>query len=206
MSGLDLHRAAAPLARPFRRRRLAWVVHALALGPTTRVLDVGGVLGDWALAPVAVAPVVLNLTPQGPGSVVGDGCALPFADGAFDVVYANSVIEHLGTPGRQAAFAAECRRVGVRVYVQTPNYWFPVEPHYLTPVVHWLPRAAQRRLLRWASVWGLLGHPTPEAVAAMVAELRLLAPAEVARLFPDCAIRRERVLGLTKSVAAVRSP
>ena len=76
-----------------------------------------------------------------PGSPTsqGDACALPFPDGAFDVVHSNAVIEHVGGRERQEAFVREALRVGRRVFLTTPNRWFPIEVHTRLPLVHWLP-------------------------------------------------------------------
>jgi SAM-dependent methyltransferase len=77
--------------------------------------------------------------------VQGDACALPFADAAFDVAFSNAVIEHVGSPERQELFVAEALRVARRVFITTPNRWFPIEVHTRLPVVHWLPdRIAHR--------------------------------------------------------------
>ena len=136
--------------------------------------------------------------------VVADGCFLPFPDKIFDVVYSNSVIEHLGNLENQRRFAAECRRVGVRYYVQTPNKWFPIEPHLLTPFVHWLPPWFQRRLLRNFTIWGLITRPTTQQCETFLQEIRMLDRQELRQLFPDAEIHHERVLGLTKSLIAVK--
>ena len=71
--------------------------------------------------------------------VQGDACALPFADGEFDVVFSNAVIEHVGGRERQQRFVSEALRVGRSVFVTTPNRRFPVEVHTRLPLVHWLP-------------------------------------------------------------------
>ena len=71
--------------------------------------------------------------------VQGDACALPFADGAFDIVFSNAVIEHVGDRVRQRLFVSEALRVGRRVFVTTPNRRFPIEVHTRLPLVHWLP-------------------------------------------------------------------
>ncbi len=80
--------------------------------------------------------------------VQGDACALPFPDDAFDVVFSNAVVEHVGDRERQRLFVTEALRVGRRVFLTTPNRWFPVEVHTRLPFVHWLPPAARRPRLR----------------------------------------------------------
>ena len=77
--------------------------------------------------------------------VSGDACALPFPDQAFDVVFSNAVIEHVGDVGRQRQFVTEALRVGRRVFITTPNRWFPIEVHTRLPLVHWLPKPAADR-------------------------------------------------------------
>ena len=62
-----------------------------------------------------------------------------FGDASFDIAFSNSVIEHLSTFENQARMAAEVRRVARAYWVQTPNFWFPIEPHFLVPAWHWLP-------------------------------------------------------------------
>jgi hypothetical protein len=83
--------------------------------------------------------------------VVADGRRLPFADSAFDLVYANAVIEHVGGLPEQAEFAEELARVGRAWIITTPNRWFPVEAHYHTLLTHWRtswgPRGTVTRLL-----------------------------------------------------------
>jgi len=78
----------------------------------------------------------------------GDACALPFADGAFDVVFSNAVIEHVGGHARQRQFVSEALRVGRRAFITTPNRRFPVEVHTRLPLVHWLPDAVSHRVYR----------------------------------------------------------
>jgi SAM-dependent methyltransferase len=134
---------------------------------------------------------------------IGDGMNMEFADGEFDIVFSNSVIEHLSTWDNQVRMAREMRRVGKQYYVQTPAREFFFEPHLLTPFVHWLPKALQRRLYRHATVWGLMTRPSPERVEEYLNELRLLTKNEMLELFPGCTIEREKMLGMTKSYSAV---
>lgn len=103
--------------------------------------------------------------------VQGNACALPFADGAFDIVHSNAVIEHVGAHDRQGLFVREALRVGRRVFVTTPNRWFPFEVHTRLPLVHWLPEPLERR------AYDLTGMPWAK-------ENHLLGPAELRALFP----------------------
>jgi SAM-dependent methyltransferase len=94
--------------------------------------------------------------------VQGDALELPFADGEFDVVFSNAVIEHVGGRAQQRRFVAESLRVARRAFVTTPNRWFPVEVHTRLPLVHWLPDPVAHRaydLVRkpWAKENSLLG-------------------------------------------------
>jgi hypothetical protein len=211
LGAVDVHRVYAVLLRRFRRRRMRAFARTFEPDGSTTILDVGGSPYNWRLVDVPGRLVLVNLEAPRSGEqranghfVVASGTALSFADGAFDVAFSNSVIEHLGSFERQAAFARELSRVGRGVFVQTPARRFFFEPHLLTPFVHWLPRRWQRRLLRNFTVWGWLARPTPEQIERHLCETRLLDLAELRRLFPDCEVRRERFLGLTKSYVAVR--
>lgn len=125
--------------------------------PGMRVLDVGcGALGLRGLEPeLDITGADLQPRPWYPGPVVqaDAGVALPFEDGAFDLVYANSLIEHLD-PSRRATFAREVMRVGRGFYVQTPAWEFPIEPHALLPLAHYLPPRPRRAYWRLGAMGG----------------------------------------------------
>src|SRR5688572_7432184 len=94
--------------------------------------------------------------------VQGDALNLPFADGEFDLVFSNAVIEHVGGREQQRRFVEESLRVARRAFVTTPNRWFPVEVHTRLPLVHWLPdplahRAYDLARKPWAKNNCLLG-------------------------------------------------
>ena len=178
-----------------------------------RILDIGGTNAFWeqrgwaGRESVRLVLVNLELEPRVHANIdarVGDATDLSeFPDDAFDVVFSNSVIEHLESFDRQAAMAAEVRRLAPRYWVQTPNFWFPVEPHFLTPGWHWLPSRLRIALLRRRR-WGWRGPcPDPEQAKALVSEIRLMRRNELRELFPGAILKEERVGPLVKSFVAV---
>jgi predicted SAM-dependent methyltransferase len=204
---MNIHNLYAVFFRLFRRKRMQRFVQAFRVTPQTRILDVGGTPHNWKLISVQPQVTFLNLSapPHQHRWVVADGCHLPFPDQAFEIVYSNSVIEHLFTQENQVKFAQECRRVGRSYHIQTPNRRFFVEPHLLTPFIHWLPKRWQRPLLRNATVWGWLTRPSAEQCQQFLQEVRLLDEAELAALFPEADIWKETVAGMTKSIMAVKN-
>ena len=197
----------------FRIRRMRRFARELHITAHTRVLDVGGTPETWDMLAVRPRVTLLN-TPRTKAElagaswwVAGDGRALPFRDAAFDVVFSNSVIEHVGDAQSQRAFAREVARVGRAYWVQTPNRWFPVEQHLLTPLVHWLPKPWQRCIVPRFTLWSALLRPSADRRAFYLAhyldDVRLLSASEFAALFPGARLIRERVCGWTKSLVAV---
>ncbi len=189
---------------------------ARAFGVTaeTRILDVGGTPFNWSLLDVRPLVTIVNMPRAREAfdaqfqSVFADGRALPFPGRSFDIVFSNSVIEHVGNFESQQQFAAEIARVGRAYWVQTPNRSFPVEPHLLTPFLHFLPARWQRRIARNFTVWAMIERPTPDRrefyIEHYLRDIRLLDAATLQRLFPGANIVRERFGGLTKSLVAVR--
>jgi hypothetical protein len=187
-----------------------------AITPETRILDVGGLPEYWRTLPEQPRVTLLNMPragaelPAGERWVAGDGTYLPFADRSFDIVFSNSVIEHVGDAASQEKFAREVARVGRGYWVQTPNRWFPVEQHLLTPFIHWLPKLCQRAIVPRCTVWSALAHVSPDRrrfyLEHYLADVRLLDFRELQGLFPDARLIRERFFGLTKSLVAMRRP
>jgi hypothetical protein len=126
-------------------------------------------------------------------------------DKSYDIGFSNSVIEHVGSWEQQRQFASEIRRVAKSLWVQTPAYECPIEPHYMTPLIHYFPRSFQRKILRWGTLWGWIERPTQDQVEFMVETTRLLRKPEMRQLFPDCEIVTERMLWIIpKSYIAIR--
>ena len=208
-------------ANRFRQARLAQlgdlIDAVLAHQPSCRILDVGGTgifwdtwghLIDWDRVDVSC----LNLPNASPHpdkrvhTMTGDARAMPeIDDHAYDICFSNSVIEHVGLWCDMTAMAAEIRRVAPIYMVQTPNYWFPIEPHARTPFLHWLPEplACKVVMARRCGFWARAG--TIDQAMRAVQSARLLGAKQMGALFPDAKIRRERAFGLTKALIAVRT-
>jgi ubiquinone/menaquinone biosynthesis C-methylase UbiE len=195
--------------RRFRRDRMAAFQRTFRLTPQTRILDVGGTRLNWSLIAARPQITLLNLASSGEATVIGDGRCLPFRDDAFDIVFSNSVIEHISTVEDQRRFADEVRRTGRAYWVQTPDRSFPIEPHLLTPFLHWLPKRARASVARRFTFWSLIERPSPDRWEFYIRhcsdEVRLLGARELQSMFPEAHIIRERFLGLSKSLIAVHA-
>jgi hypothetical protein len=209
---LNVYRFYHVIGPIFRRRRLARFLETFNPTSETTILDVGGYPAFWANLPIRPKitfvnldePSVIGPLPRNFRYVKGDARRLDFADNSFDIAFSNSVIEHVGAFADQERFAHEIRRVSRRLWVQTPNAWFPIEPHFIGPALPCIPRPLQRTIFRYFSVRGLLRKRDHADFDVLFDEIRLLNRDEVRALFPDADILTEKFCGLTKSFLAVR--
>ncbi len=197
------------LQTAIRKRRFAFFQRLLAPLPRPlRLLDVGGTQEFWEKMEFAeqdVEVLLYNLTKvetthPNLQSMAGDAREMSvFGDGQFDLVFSNSVIAHVGDYTQQLQMAREVRRVGKRYCVQTPNRYFPLEPHVLLPFFQFFPFWLKVFILtHFRSPWGWKLSGRAEAIA-YVREIRLLSEKELHVLFPGAQIYREKFLGMTKS-------
>jgi Methyltransferase domain len=178
-----------------------------------RILDVGGTDDFWEQRgwadrdDVSITLVNLDAPEQRFENIVptvGDATDLvDHADNSFDIAFSNSVIEHLFTIENQTKMAREIQRVATAYWVQTPNFWFPIEPHFLVPAWHWLPERTRVAILTRRDVGWAGRCPDPAYARRIVEEHRLMKRRELARLFPDARIVGERFGGFTKSWTAI---
>jgi len=214
LSVVNIHIIYKKLSPVFRAKRMKRFLQVMVPAPGTRILDVGGYPGTWEGVDIPIHVTLLNLpkysepphTEEKFEYVHGDGRDLHYPDQSWEIVFSNSVIEHLGDIESQKAFAFEIRRVGKRYWVQTPAKEFFMEPHLLTPFIHWLPRRWIPALLRHFTGWGLLSRPTKEQAMEFwhAVDLRQLNYREFRALFPDGEIIVERFAGMPKSYIAVK--
>lgn len=204
-----------------RARRFEMLIARFPDLAQMRVLDFGGEPHSWRQVPVRPREVVLlNLDWQVARSdyevgqdagwmrvVAGDACAPPpeIRDDHFDLVFSNSVIEHVGGHEQRVAFAHWARALGTHYWIQTPNRYFPVEPHWVFPGFQFLLPTLQARLVQYWPI-GNDAHRrwSYEQALEIAQSVELVGAAAMRSYFPDAAILRERLAGLTKSLIAVR--
>ena len=175
------------------------------------VVDLGGDVRSWRAACARPAHVTIvdissdALKDPEPWMTVvqGDACERSTISGEFDLVFSNSVIEHLGGPRYRRDFAEVVHDLAPFHWVQTPYRYFPLEPHFLFPGFQFLPPFAKVRV---SSGWPLSArHNQRVDHVAYVMDHELLTLTEMSALFPTSELIHERALGLVKSVIATRS-
>ncbi len=182
---------------------------AASLDKPVRIIDIGGTTEFWEKRGWAgrddVQITLVNLFQEerrfdNIHPTVGDATDLAdYADKSFDIAFSNSVIEHLFTADAQAAMAREVQRVARAFWVQTPNFWFLMEPHFLVPAWHWLPERTRVAIIRRRACGWRGPCPDVEEARRTVREIRLLKRGELHRIFPGATIVDEQFHGLTKS-------
>ena len=142
---------------------------------------------------------------DGISSIVGDAENMTeFPNESIDIVFSNSVIEHLGSYENQLKMANEVRRIGKMYFVQTPSYMFPFEPHFLFPFFHWLPFCVRAFMVHHLSLGHFRRQKTKEKARMLMREHRLLKKKEMQLLFPDAMIYTEKFGGMSKSYMAIK--
>ncbi len=175
-----------------------------------KILDVGGRQTVWETIRLVDHPdvhiTILNLEQEecryrNVHSVAGDARDMRgFHDFQFDIVYSNSVIEHVGAIDQMVRMASEVRRVGRRYFVQTPYRYFPIEPHFVFPMFQFLPLSIRTLMVQNFNLGWIAKQPDRKQAADEVRSINLLSRRELQSLFPDGRMMEERLLGLTKSL------
>ena len=202
------------ISRRRRRRMESFLPLVEGCEEPVRILDLGGTMSFWKnnvpMLPKKCIWTLLNLengsseTFQDMTLVQGDARNLSqFPDKSFDICFSNSVIEHVGTLFDQMAMSREIRRVGRSYYVETPNRYFPIEPHFLIPWWQFAPLWLRAFLLKRTKVGWWPRRRDPVRARAEVEQIRLLSFSEMKHLFPEAQIVREKFGPLTKALLAV---
>ena len=206
---LKLFYSVLTLVQPgMRRKRMAKFEEILAPTSGSRVIDLGGTSEIWNLVKTPLDITIVNLPGvncerdakshhrltflEGDGTRVND-----YSDNSFDIVFSNSVIEHVGGEANERKFAREARRLAPSYFVQTPSSYFPIEAHTGIPLWWAIPRPIRRRIQkRW--------EKTLPEWNKMVAGTTVIARRRLQDYFWDGTVRTERMLGIPKSYYVYR--
>jgi len=193
-----------------RSHRFAAMVESLPR--PLRILDVGGTQTMWAALNLVDRPdiqiTLLNILPtkcshSNVAAVIGDARNMrQFEDGEFDLVYSNSVIEHVGDFAQMKLMANEVQRVAKHYFLQTPYCYFPIEPHFVFPLFQFLPFFVQVHLVRHFSLGWFDRLPDREEAKSVVRSIRLLSRGAFHSLFHGAEFDEEKLFGVTKSLLA----
>jgi len=201
------------LSNFMRKKRFYFFRELLnSLEKPIKILDVGGTQKFWEMSEFYsegdVKITLLNIEEQlvtlpNFNYIKGSATNMKFfEDKSYDVVFSNSVIEHLTSFSEQTKMADEIRRVGKRYWVQTPNYYFPFEPHFLMPFFHWLPVKFRVWLLMKLNLGWFPKQKNMTDAEEIINSIKLLKKKELKILFPEAKIFNEKFLFLNKSFVA----
>ena len=214
----DVYESGQSFSFRARQRRFSFIremiERIIARKGHCRIADIGGTQYYWRIAQdflprpdVEIHLINLDHTPAGHGfvSVAGNACELQnLDDNSFDLVHSNSVIEHVGSWEQMTRMAHNVKRLAPAYYVQTPNFWFPIEQHFRVPFFQFMPEQLRYRILmNFNCGFGGQRKTVSDAMRA-VQSSNLLETRQLRELFPDAQIKRERFGPFTKSLMAVR--
>jgi len=180
-----------------------------------KILDIGGDIQYWKnigwqhpackihLLNLYESKVPENETDQFSSSV-GNGLSLEYKKGEVDLIFSNSVIEHVGSYQKQQIFANEVRRVSDKYIVQTPSIWFPLEPHSLIPLFQFLPHPIRALLIMTFNINYFPKAKTYKEAIKVSHSTLMFTHKRFKQLFPEAEIQVERFLGIPKSYTAIK--
>jgi len=200
----------ASISNKFRRKRFEQLLAIIEdLPKPVKILDAGGTVDFWKQMGYAncdhLEVSVLNIEKENTDEtkikfIIGDARDLSlFCDNEFDIVFSNSVLEHVGTPDDQRKMASEIMRTGKNYFVQTPNYYFPAEPHFLFPFFQFLPFRLKVMVAKFFRLGWLPKTSDSEEIRKRINSIRLLTSKDLVKMFPGCKLLREKFFFLTKS-------
>ena len=200
------------LAARLRQKRFIFFLSLLSnINYPINILDVGGVEQFWQVMGYNnmenVQITLLNIdralvSGANFKSVQGDALDMKFPDESFDVVFSNSVIEHVGDMENQHQVVKEINRVAKRYFVQTPNKNFFIEPHFFFPFFQFLPIKLRIWLVMNFNLGWFNREVSPVKARELVESITLLTKKEFLALFPESKLYEEKIFGMTKSFIA----
>lgn len=135
---------------------------------------------------------------------IGNALALPFQSKGFDLVFSNSVIEHVGSYANQQKYADEVRRVSDKYIIQTPSLWFPLEPHSLWPFFQFIPHSIRALLIMNFNINYFPKAKTYKEAIKVSHSTLMFSKKRFKKLFPEAEIQVETFFGIPKSYTAIK--
>ena len=200
----------------FRKNRFSRFLIELSPREGEQIIDLGGEPEFWKTVDSGYELHCINLNKiefnadeyqVNLRTSAGDCCELiEEEDNSYDLVFSNSVIEHVGDFERQKQFADTALRLSQKLWVQTPAKCFPIEPHWFAFFIHWFPKKYQYFLFRWFALRHRFAgvRLTKSEVKAQVDDVRLMTKGELKKIFPGCNIITERFFFIPKSYIVFR--
>lgn len=199
------------ISTKLRENRFALFVETLSVKPSDKILDVGGAEYMWINSGFENSVTLLNLKfeKRNPAFsyICADACDMHMIkDKEFDIVFSNSVIEHVGRGKKQTQFAKEVLRVGKKIWIQTPNKHFPIEPHFVFPFFQYFPNKIQKIIaLKWPYSHYMFEKKGEDEILHGLSELNLLSVGDMKKLFDNSQIIFENFFGFIKNIIAVKN-
>jgi hypothetical protein len=197
-----------------RNKRMAFFIEfldSIKTDKTLKILDIGGTNYFWDLwlknIPFTIDLTLLNINNEitkGYKSIILDANELYKLDKLdYDVVFSNSLIEHLTTYENQIKFAETILRISKKHFIQTPAFIFPLEPHFLFPFFHWFSKNIRVFLVQHFNLGWYKKQDNLGEAKKLVDEIRILKKKELKDLFPNSKIVTEKMFFITKSYIIV---
>ncbi len=176
-----------------------------------KILDIGGTNYFWDLwlkkIPIPIDLTILNISQEvtkGYKSIILDANELYKLENLdYDVVFSNSLIEHLTTYENQIKFAETVQRISKKHFIQTPAFIFPLEPHFLFPFFHLFSRNIRVFLVQHLNLGWYKKQKNKREAEKLVDEIRILKKNELKDMFPNSEIITEKIFFITKSYIVV---
>lgn len=209
------HNLIYPITGFFRAKRGRFILKHFPNINNLKICDLGGSRHFWdnlGLDMPRKNITIYNISTNETGAIKGgkeeiqlhiyDGYNVPVKDRHFDLLICNSVLEHVPVEKRKV-FAREMVRISKNIMCQTPAYVFPIEPHFIMPFIHWLPKRISYYLV-FVSPWKILSRPSLNTIRGYFFGTNLLREKELRELFPKSSIEYEYFCGLKKSYLVVQ--
>ncbi len=201
----------------FRKKRFSYLQNKIETlireKGNIKILDIGGELSywqhlGWKHENCTIYLLNLNMDDNNTQTsnfhfIKGSALDLPYQSGDFDLIYSNSVIEHVGSIEGQKKFAEEVNRVCPKYIIQTPSFWFPLEPHSLIPFFQFIPHQLRAYLIMKFDINYFPKAATYKEAVQVSKSTIMFSKKRFKQLFPDAKIYVEKFLGIPKSYTAI---